>query len=156
MHIAWKSINGNGPYAYVQRSVRRGDQVRSEHVAYLGARGPNSSGLDIEPGQSVHFRGRRLAVPPVPRSVARKLRASRSDRQRGIVGYSLRDKRGKRLYTGYTDNPAEREERHRADGRDFAKLRVETGGMTREEARRWERESLYGFRRATGRLPKYN
>ena len=37
--ITWKTINGYGPYAYAQLSVRTGKHVTSKHVAYLGAYG---------------------------------------------------------------------------------------------------------------------
>ena len=36
--VAWKTINGYGPYAYLQKSVKSGGKVTSKHIAYLGAR----------------------------------------------------------------------------------------------------------------------
>ena len=35
--VVWKTIKGCGPYAYLQRSLRDGQNVRSEHIAYLGS-----------------------------------------------------------------------------------------------------------------------
>ncbi len=37
--IAWKPINGYGPYAYLQESERKGLKVKSNHLGYLGAAG---------------------------------------------------------------------------------------------------------------------
>lgn len=40
MKIAWKVINGYGPYAYLQESIWKGnDKVISQHLAYLGKAG---------------------------------------------------------------------------------------------------------------------
>ena len=39
--VAWKVINGHGPYAYLQKSVKHPDgTVTSDHIAYLGAMKP--------------------------------------------------------------------------------------------------------------------
>ena len=67
MKIAWKTINGYGPYAYLQHSMRNAQGVpTSAHVQYLGA--------DLEPGQFVEigpvdklgWPGGTLKVPDLP------------------------------------------------------------------------------------------
>ena len=63
--IAWKVINGYGPYAYLQESVKEGGKVTSKHIAYLGAAGKNG----LIPGKiftvppSEDFDGARMMVP---------------------------------------------------------------------------------------------
>ena len=37
--MTWKVINGYGPYAYLQKSVKSGGKVVSDHIAYLGKAG---------------------------------------------------------------------------------------------------------------------
>ena len=37
--VVWKTVNGNGPYAYLQKSERNGNSTKSVHVAYLGTYG---------------------------------------------------------------------------------------------------------------------
>ena len=51
-NIAWKTINGYGPYAYLQHSVKVGQgHVNSMHIAYLG-----KVGVIATPGQTVTIR----------------------------------------------------------------------------------------------------
>lgn len=73
-----------------------------------------------------------------------------------VYGYSLRDKKGRRVYTGTTNNPRERRLEHRGAGKKFAKFRIETGPMSRADADAWERASLKGYRNAVGKNPVYN
>ena len=61
MKISWKYINGHGPYAYAQVSVRKGSAVKSRHVAYLGREG----GL-LVPGKTVRIGDERVRVPEIP------------------------------------------------------------------------------------------
>ena len=43
VNIAWKSIKGYGPYAYLQHSVKGQDgAVTSKHLAYPGSWAPAS------------------------------------------------------------------------------------------------------------------
>ena len=73
MKVAWKMINGHGPYAYLQESVREGDKVISRHVAYLGKAG--SSG-GVVPGSTIRRGGQDVTVPALPEKA---LSASPSD-----------------------------------------------------------------------------
>ena len=42
-NVAWKTINGYGPYAYLQQSLWQGNgKVVSQHIAYLGKLGTTS------------------------------------------------------------------------------------------------------------------
>ncbi len=60
--VAWKVINGFGPYAYLQKSVKKPDgTVVSEHVAYLGGFGK----AGLVPSHHVTFKGERILIPSV-------------------------------------------------------------------------------------------
>ena len=65
--IAWKVINGYGPYAYLQESYKDQGKVKSKHLAYLGAAGTNG----LVPGKMLtveaveDFPGGRVMVPSV-------------------------------------------------------------------------------------------
>ena len=61
MKIAWKMINGYGPYAYLQRSVRDGESVTSEHVKYLGT--------SVQPGEDYKVGDKVVQVPEHPSSM---------------------------------------------------------------------------------------
>ncbi len=73
-----------------------------------------------------------------------------------VYGYSLRDKSGKRVYTGTTNNPPARRSEHKLDRKRFHSMRIETGPMTRKDAEGWEARSIQGSRHRTGNNPKYN
>ena len=73
-----------------------------------------------------------------------------------VYGYSLRDRSGKRVYTGTTNNPHARRFEHKLDGKRFHSLRIETDPMTRKDAETWEARSIRGSRHRTGSNPKYN
>ena len=66
--IAWKVINGYGPYAYLQNSVKSGGKVTSKHLAYLGKAGADG----LAPGKYFKvpavpgFAGGAVRVPMVP------------------------------------------------------------------------------------------
>ena len=77
--IAWKTIKGYGPYAYLQQSVKLKDgKVISQHLAYLGKLGSNS----LVPGHhvSVSLTGERpnlqVLVPHVPPALKKELKPS--------------------------------------------------------------------------------
>lgn len=75
---------------------------------------------------------------------------------KSVVGYSLRNKRGKTTYVGVTNNPRRRAKQHRSAGKK-GRMRVETRGMSRSRAHRWESRRLSKHRRRNyGRNPRYN
>ena len=69
--VAWKVVNGYGPYAYLQESVKTGDKVMSKHIAYLGKAGIGKDGVAVIPGKNFNapasgdFPGGRLLIPLV-------------------------------------------------------------------------------------------
>lgn len=74
--VAWKVINGYGPYAYLQKSVKAGEKVKSLHVAYLGSPGTGGliPGKHLNVPQSDEYEGGRLMVPFVPDDTAKALK----------------------------------------------------------------------------------
>ena len=71
-------------------------------------------------------------------------------------GYTLRGRSGRVTYVGITNNPGRRAAQHRRSGK-RGRLHVETGGMSRGRARRWEGARLARFRKSNkGRNPTYN
>ena len=52
-------------------------------------------------------------------------------------GYTIRGKGGRVRYVGVTNNPRRRAAQHQRSGK-RGRLKVETGGMSRGKARRWE------------------
>ena len=86
---------------------------------------------------------------------ARRRTSSRTKFKR-VRGYTLRDRWGRVKYVGITNNPRRRASEHRRSGK-RGEMRVETGSLSREGARRWERARLAGHRkRAGGKNPRYN
>ncbi len=62
MKVAWKTINGYGPYAYLQQSVwMGGGKVVSKHIEYLGKLGSGT----LLPGGFVEHKGEDVLVPAV-------------------------------------------------------------------------------------------
>ena len=88
---------------------------------------------------------------------SRRLGSSRSSRDR-VVTYSIYNSRGKRIYVGSTNNPGRRTAQHAKDGRlpRGGQMVVESGPMSRRAAQQLEARKLQGYRRRTGRLPRYN
>lgn len=79
--VAWKTINGYGPYAYLQKSVKAGGKVTSKHIAYLGAAGPGKDGgMALVPGKNFNapaaedFPGGRIRIPLVGDETEAKLK----------------------------------------------------------------------------------
>ena len=78
--VAWKTINGYGPYAYLQKSVRSGGKVTSKHIAYLGKAGLGKDGIALVPGKNFNapaakgFPGGRLKIPLVGEETEGKLK----------------------------------------------------------------------------------
>ena len=79
-----------------------------------------------------------------------------SSRRRPVRGYTIRGRGGRVKYVGITNNPQRRAAQHRRSGK-RGRLKVETGGMSRGKARRWEGAKLSRFRKSNrGRNPTYN
>ena len=83
VNIAWKTIKGYGPYAYLQHSVKQPDgTVVSKHIAYLGKIGNEglvpSHHLTISNAAAKGFGGRRVLVPHVPDALKDELKPSAS------------------------------------------------------------------------------
>ena len=67
MKIAWKTINGYGPYAYLQHSMRNAQGVpTSAHVQYLGAELKPGQFVEIGPVDKLGWPGGTLKVPDLP------------------------------------------------------------------------------------------
>ena len=83
VNIAWKTIKGYGPYAYLQHSVKQPDgTVVSKHIAYLGKIGsqglvPNHH-ITVSNDDAEGFAGRRVLVPYVPEALKDELKPSAS------------------------------------------------------------------------------
>ena len=69
--------------------------------------------------------------------------------QRGVRGYSLRGRNGGINYVGVTNNPGRRATEHKHSGK-RGSMKVETRGMSREAAQRWEARRLDTYRRNHG------
>lgn len=87
--VAWKTINGYGPYAYLQQSVKSGGKVTSKHIAYLGVAGLGKDGIALVPGKNFNapaaedFPGGRLRIPLVGEETEAKLKP----KQKAAVEY---------------------------------------------------------------------
>ena len=66
--IAWKVINGYGPYAYLQDTLKTGGKVVSKHLAYLGKAGAGGlfPGKYFQVAAVSGFPGGAVRVPMVP------------------------------------------------------------------------------------------
>ena len=77
--VAWKVINGHGPYAYLQKSVKKPNgSVTSQHLAYLGGIGkkgmfPGKS-FNVPPTDDGKFDGGRVLINPVPDELKAQLK----------------------------------------------------------------------------------
>ena len=77
--VAWKTIKGYGPYAYLQHSVKDQDgTVTSKHLAYLGKLGAGGlfpgHHLTISAKQAQGFGGGRVRVPYVSSELQENLK----------------------------------------------------------------------------------
>ena len=73
-----------------------------------------------------------------------------------MKGYTLRNRRGKVVYVGITNNPERRVIEHRRSGKN-GRMKIETVGMPRGLARRWEAGKLALHRQQNkNRNPRYN
>ena len=75
--VAWKTINGYGPYAYLQKSVWLGNgKVVSKHVAYLGKFASVGTAGGLYPGHHISWEGERVIVPQVDPELKEQLKTS--------------------------------------------------------------------------------
>ena len=106
--LAWKVINGHGPYAYLQKSVKHPDgTVTSDHIAYLGAMKPGGplpgKFLTVSGDKFGEYDGQRLFVNPVPEGLKEmlsdnaldKLTAIEEQIQTGVPSPAIVFKKGK-------------------------------------------------------------
>ena len=71
MKITWKTIKGNGPYAYLQKSTVNAQGVPvSKHVAYLG-----KIGNKVVPMDRISFAGETVVVPKIDGEVFKSLKS---------------------------------------------------------------------------------
>ena len=87
--LAWKVINGHGPYAYLQKSVKHSDgTVTSDHIAYLGAMKPGGplpgKFLTVSGNKFGEYDGQRLFVNPVPEGLKETLSDNALDKLTAI------------------------------------------------------------------------
>ena len=76
MKITWKTIKGNGPYAYLQRSTVNAQGVPvSKHVAYLG-----KIGNKVVPMDKISFAGETVVVPKIDGEVFKSLKSVHQDK----------------------------------------------------------------------------
>jgi hypothetical protein len=76
MKITWKTIKGNGPYAYLQRSTVNAQGVPvSKHVAYLG-----KIGNKVVPMDKISFAGETVVVPKIDGEVFKTLKSAHQDK----------------------------------------------------------------------------
>ena len=73
-----------------------------------------------------------------------------------VYGYTLRDRYGRIVYVGITNDRRARETEHTREGKYFKRLKTQTGPMSRQEALRWESRRIKSYRNFTGRNPRYN
>ena len=79
--IAWKTINGYGPYAYLQETVKKADgTVVSNHLAYLGKPGPDglfpNQQYALWPSKASGKAGSMTLVALLPQEVQHNLKPS--------------------------------------------------------------------------------
>lgn len=80
-----------------------------------------------------------------------------ASKENNVYGYTLKDKHGRVVYIGQTNNPRARNAEHQLEGKEFLELKTERRGMTEAQADKWEREWLSEYRRRHGgRNPRYN
>ncbi len=75
--VAWKTINGFGPYAYLQESVWLGEgKVLTKHIAYLGKWGAfaeDFGSVAVIPGAFLKHAAEKVEVPQIPDEVKKTL-----------------------------------------------------------------------------------
>jgi predicted GIY-YIG superfamily endonuclease len=76
-------------------------------------------------------------------------------KKQDTVTYELKQG-NKVVYVGTTNDPEQREQQHREDGKKFGHMNVTSRRMTEDGAKRKEAERLTTYRKNQGRNPKYN
>lgn len=121
---------------------------------YVGSDVPLPGCRGYEGPALSYGRTRFLGVARYRRSSGRARRGP--PRGDSVRGYTIRGRSGRVRYVGITNNPRRRAAQHRRSGK-RGRLEVETSGMSRRRARRWEAAKLARFRkRNRGRNPTYN
>jgi len=83
-------------------------------------------------------------------------RKKKAGGSKNVHGYTIQDRAGRVKYVSITNDPVRRAEEHHADGKRGI-LKVETRGMSRATARKWEAGRLSKHRRThAGKNPRYN
>ena len=76
MKISWKTIKGNGPYAYLQKTVKNASGVPvSKHIAYLG-----KIGNKVVPMDKIAFAGETVIVPKLDAEVFDSLKGAHQEK----------------------------------------------------------------------------
>ena len=76
-------------------------------------------------------------------------------KKRDTVTYELKVV-NKVLYAGTTNDPEQREQQHKNEGKEFGHLRVTSRRMTEAGAMKKESKRLATYRKNQGKNPKYN
>ncbi|MEW8417175.1 MAG: GIY-YIG nuclease family protein [Candidatus Thiodiazotropha endolucinida] len=76
-------------------------------------------------------------------------------KKQDTVTYELKQG-NKVVYVGTTNDPKQREQQHREDGKKFGHMNVTSRRMTEDGAKKKETERLATYRKNQGRNPKYN
>ena len=109
-YVRWKMINGHGPYAYLEESVKEGEKVTSRHIACLGATGSGGLAPGSTVNLSAHGRDGTVTVPEIPAGLgattAQPGSASTPTEPPALVRFDglsedsvyNRDRRGRRTY----------------------------------------------------------
>ena len=74
--------------------------------------------------------------------------------KRDTVVYELYDN-GEKVYIGITDDSARRREEHKQDKK-FDRMKIVTRKRTKESALKEEKRRIETYKKATGKLPRYN
>ena len=117
--VAWKVINGNGPYAYLQKSVKHPDgTVTSEHIAYLGGIKPGGpvpgKSLTLSDTKHGQYDGTRVKINPVPKALKEslsdnalaKLASIEAQVKEGVPSHGIVFKKGNEKLGATTRNSA--------------------------------------------------
>lgn len=76
-------------------------------------------------------------------------------KKQDTVTYELKQG-NKVVYVGTTNDPEQREQQHREDGKKFGHMNVTSRRMTEDGAKKKEAERLATYRKNQGGNPKYN
>ena len=139
---------GQGPKVLPMRRACQMDLLAIRLVAGHTVRQVPPAGSDLGSLSGVGYESEIFTVErrkDMPRYGSGGARRS-SGGQRGVRGYSLRGRNGRINYVGVTNNPGRRATEHKQSGK-RGSMKVETRGMSREAAQRWEARRLDTYRR---------